>query len=230
MSKLAKLKGLEIVFFIVKEKPVHRSHENYTNHFEFDYVLLNALQLYVKQSELAIDVPWDLYKQLKTYRPDIIITEGIGVAYIPAYLCAYIKKIPLICWNKSSSFSSSRAITGTKFWIKKILFKYYKYFISGGEGQSEYLLKHGVPKLRIAKYTDTIDTSQFRLEGESRDNTSKVVKIIFIGELIFRKGLDRVFKAISELQLDIEITIIGRGVEEAALKKLATKLNFNVKF
>ena len=65
LSKLSRKYGIEIKLFIIKRKPIHRSHQDFTDYFTFDYVILNSLQYYLKKQELALDVPLNLYSEVR---------------------------------------------------------------------------------------------------------------------------------------------------------------------
>lgn len=59
---------------------------------------------------------------------------------------------------------------------------------------------------------------------------SGVIKIIAVGNLIHRKGVDIIIRAISQLKTeDIELIIVGDGIERTALEKLSNNMNLGQK-
>lgn len=57
-----------------------------------------------------------------------------------------------------------------------------------------------------------------------------MIKIIAVGNLIHRKGVDIIIRAISQLKTeDIELIIVGDGIERTALEKLSNNMNLGQK-
>ncbi len=58
--------------------------------------------------------------------------------------------------------------------------------------------------------------------------TSKTIKILSIGRLVYQKNLSSLIKAVAKLDQSIELIIVGQGSLEAKLFKLSKKLNINL--
>jgi glycosyltransferase involved in cell wall biosynthesis len=220
----------KLKFLLIKEKPNHRKHQSYTSKYKFNYTLLKTIQFYFSKKELAIDFSLDLFKNLIKENPDTIILEGFGFAYIPAYIYAKYKRIKLVFWNKSSSYESIKHLSGISFLFKKQLFKLYDNFISGGLTQGKYLTKHGIEKDRIFYYNDTINTVAIRKKCIFPNTSDNKLRIIFIGELINRKGLNHIFEALRLSKFDYKFSVIGDGNLRTNLETKARLYNISCEF
>lgn len=77
----------------------------------------------------------------------------------------------------------------------------------------------------------TRDLEYFSLT-DIHSNKSKVPQILAVGRLVDQKGFDILLKAISKIDQEFHLTIIGSGAEELALRKLSDRLGVsgNVEF
>ena len=160
----------------------------------------------------------------------MIVTEGFGLAYIPVYVFSYFRKVQLLFWNKSSSLASVKSVSGINFWLKRSILKLYNACLAGGAGQRQYLEAHWVKPEVIFRYLDTIDTEPFKYYANSKRGASASLRMVFIGELIPRKGVDRALRAIARTMSGVEFTVIGSGDDLSKLKTMASDLKLQVKF
>jgi len=76
----------------------------------------------------------------------------------------------------------------------------------------EYLVEQaGIPAERITRLPLPVDTDRFRPRpsGVAADNRER--KILFVGRLDARKGVLRLVKAMSGVDADVRLTVVGRG-------------------
>lgn len=82
-------------------------------------------------------------------------------------------------------------------------------------------------KTRIAVLPNTVDVAQFSVDGSP---PPKNRNILFVGNLIKRKGVDILMQSAATLLVlfpDLRLTIVGNGPERSQLQKLAKDLNIS---
>lgn len=80
--------------------------------------------------------------------------------------------------------------------------------------------KFGFKKNQIVPFMYVVN----QIENDLKPINNKNLKILFVGQLIKRKGVDILLKALSQSHKDFELDIIGDGLERGNLERLAKKL------
>ncbi len=218
----------EIKFLLIKSKAKHRSFKPQLDSYGINYLILNSLQFYFKNIELAIDIPLNLFKELRKEKPQIIITEGFGFAYIPAIIYSLFFKSSLVFWNKSSS-QSNASNSKIKIFIKKILISPYNKFIAGGKPQLKYLSNLGISDVML--YDDVPDLEPFLFNNIETSSNNDILKILFVGELIPRKNLIFLLNALNDSDfVKYNLTVVGDGPEMNSCITYAKENQLNVVF
>jgi glycosyltransferase involved in cell wall biosynthesis len=215
---------------ILAEKERNREWEIHKNKIKFDYQVLSGWHLFFfrEKREIAIHINKGVFKMLFEQRPDVIITSGYdSLAYWQAFLYCKIFKKKYILWNETTLLSVG-SIRGLRGLLKKIIIKGTDKYIVSGVKAKEYLKHLGAKCGDILTSIDTVDMEYFRKEvleyQHNKDFFYKKEKypkiiILFVGQLIKRKGISQVLKALNILgDPDIGFIIVGNGPEERNLK------------
>lgn len=196
---------------------------------QFDYRILPGWHTFVWRRELPIHLNWGLWRALRQYKPDGIITSGYdALAYWEAFLYCKAFKKKYILWNGTTLLSTSRTggIIGR---TKRVIIKGADRYVTYGTKAAGYLEYMGAPKERIHVGVNTVDMDWFsaRVRKIRRGKAFQVERatypkllLIYIGQLIRRKGVPQALKALQKLSdPDIGLLIVGSGPQEEELKR-----------
>lgn len=117
--------------------------------------------------------------------------------------------------------------------IRKIIFNMVNAHVNYIEDAYRILGSYGVEKEKIFITYNSPNTDSLLKAKEKADSLEPILpyndyRIIHLGRLVKWKRVDLLIKAVSELKKkykEIELVVIGKGPEEAALKELAEDLN-----
>lgn len=56
--------------------------------------------------------------------------------------------------------------------------------------------------------------NSLRISGETYRSSAKILKIIFVGQFVYRKGIRSIARILNALNFPVEITFVGRGIRE----------------
>jgi len=189
--------------------------------YRFSYSILRGIRKYIWSRETALYVNWGLRSEIRAFRPDIVITRGYST--IPEWLALIYSKLfkfKLILWN-GTTLQSSHSIKGVKGMLKKKFIKRSDGYVTYGTKSAEYLEYFGADTSRIAVGCNTVDTELFRQKTKSILKDKKCIEkrkkypdvmLLFVGELIERKGLKNLLDAVNRLNnKDLGLFVVGTG-------------------
>lgn len=172
-----------------------------------------------------VHLTWGTRRKLARFKPDIVIGRGSGIWSAPANISAYF-------WRKRhgwrfvpwwESFGRKRPTLPRRLadrWIKRFL-RNSDAILACGKRASEYLVSLGVPAERIviAPHAVPASTSDLDINDLVDESVARSTKrILYVGQLIPRKGVDVLLTAYSDLS-GFELWIAGDGeLREEVLK------------
>lgn len=195
----------------------------------FEYKILPGFHKFIWSKEMTIHLNWGLSKAILRYNPDIVITSSYNtLAYWEAFLYCKVFKKKYILGNGTTLLSTS-GISGFKHHLKRIIIGNADQYITYGTKAAEYLVHMGASKKYIHIGINTVDVSWFKEKTkelnraknfwEERSGYPKFL-MLYVGQLISRKGLSQVLKALSKLHNpNIGLLIVGGGPQEKELKQ-----------
>lgn len=211
-----------------------------------DQIILNSKVLpgihkYIRSREITIHLNWGLWTTILRYKPDIIITSGYDTfAYWAAFLYCKLFKKKYILWNGTTLLSAGR-INGFIGRIKQIIIGGADRYIAYGKKAAEYLTHMGASKGHIHVGINTVDMNWFRKKAREFYQDENLLKersrypkllVLYVGQLIKRKGIYQLLKALSELHdPNVGLLIVGSGPQGRELKEFCKDQNLeNVYF
>lgn len=98
------------------------------------------------------------------------------------------------------------------------------------ESDANYIVEHyRANRKKITVIPNSIDTDQYQYQDNHPD-FSKSANILLVGRLVEMKNFHKVFEAISRIDKDISINIVGEGSYKTELERYAQKFNVKAKF
>lgn len=161
-------------------------------------------------------------------RPDVLISNELGVRTLLAMLYARLARVPLWVWW-GGTVHSERNISRSRRIVRGTLKHTIDRWISYGETSTEYLESLHVPREHILQIQNCVDQARFAETPEQAgdwfaDSPSPV--LISTGQLIERKGMSRLIEACGRLQAqgrEFTLVLVGSGCEYDKLQALATR-------
>lgn len=218
--------------------------EKLSNLYKIDFLIFqedkNKLDVGRIEANINVKRGWNLLSQLlrgKYYlfiAPDIHFIETWMV-----FLVSRLKRKPFILWTETWDWPKSWKWKLADFWLYYII-RHSSAVLVSGKRSYNFVIDKGVDKDRIfflpnacVLYFKGDPKKLFRKWG--LDNASTKHKILYVGQLIPRKGVECLLKAISLLEKerdDFIVIIVGKGGGyEQRLRKLAERMGLEtVKF
>lgn len=228
---------LEVIVLIEREE--NREWEFDKEKIKFDYQILKGYHWFIrnKRREIVIHLNKGILRKFLGYKPDIVITSGYdSLAYWETFLYCKIFKKKFILWNGTTLLSTAN-IKGLRSILKRIIIRGSDRYIAYGTKAKEYLGYFGAKAENIYISTNTVDMEYFQskvVEYRNKDSFMKERKkypkylLLYVGQLIRRKGIIQVLKALSYLKdLEIGFLIVGSGPEEGKLKDFCKEKGLN---
>ena len=180
-----------------------------------------------------IHVPIDTLKQLKTLKPDVILSYEMGMR---TFLCSlyriFHRKCRLVMvGNMSQHIEQERGFFRKMF--RKLVVWGSDYFTYNGPSCKRYLTSLGIADARLFHFPYCIDPEAVSKSPPS-DDVSSTRKMLYCGAISSRKGILQFAKAArswcgKNVGEKIQLNIAGAGKLKTAIEELQTE-NFNVNF
>ncbi len=219
------------------EKEENRKWEILKDKIKFDYRVLPGWHSFMwgKRRELSIHINKGVIGILRKYNPDIVITSGYdSLAYWQAFLFCKLHRKKFILWNGTTLLSAG-SLRGFKGLVKRIIVRGADRYIAYGTKAKEYLEYFGAKAVNIYISTNTVDMEYFQCKVAEYRNKESFIKerkkypkylLLYVGQLIKRKGIIQVLRALDSLSdTEVGLIIAGSGPEENVLKVFCKEKN-----
>lgn len=167
-----------------------------------------------------------LISSLARFRPEIIVTNEFGLRTIIAITYGKVARVPVWVWW-GGTLHTERFTSRLKKFVRRVIVRNSKHWISYGETSTEYLESIGVPRSQILQIQNCVPQDAFLVEPAqplSWFQDEKKPVILSVGQLIQRKGLDKLIEACGRLKRkgrSFSLIIVGGGPEHDRLLELA---------
>lgn len=159
-------------------------------------------------------------------RPEAVISAGFSIptAYTAGYCAA--KRVPLLIQSDGTSYSERHLDVAQRL-SRAVLLRIASACVANSRLAAERFRELGVGPDRIFRAPHSTDVARFWEAAAQRRPHGSPVRVLSVGRLIPRKGLDRLLRAIALASADhpeIRLVVAGSGPEEARLRRLAVEL------
>jgi glycosyltransferase involved in cell wall biosynthesis len=246
-EKLSVQQGLDFKVFVDVKTMSHRPFWEEKSKYGFPYEAVDATKIYlpwkIRRKDLGYGwenfslIPFKLPVYLKRFSPDVVISTELGIRTLLALLYVKIFRKRILVWSDEYLLGMSKhSLLRQR--IRKLIVRHVDGFCSCGIENRKYLEVLGAPGTKIINVSIAVDNSFFQRNAtdEARERVRKQLGLsgtvfLNVGQLIGRKGLDRLLRIWGSLPQDVsdgsKLLIIGSGSDEEMLKKLTTELNLN---
>src|SRR4030042_3313215 len=166
---------------------------------------------------------------------DVIVSVGYAsFANQVAFLYCKICRKPFILWS-GSTISEPSFLRKVSLPLIKFMVRHSDALIAYGTRAKEYLIHLGASPEKIFIAFNTVDTDFFKQQSAKFKIKRKELKdklgvrntavILYVGQLIERKGIKYLLSAYSKLKhnFDVALVIVGDGIQKNELEDLCAK-------
>jgi glycosyltransferase involved in cell wall biosynthesis len=174
---------------------------------------------------LNLGLLWELPRS----RPDVVVSNELGLRTVMALLYSRITRTPLWVWW-GGTLHSERYICTARRALRWCLTRSVDHWISYGATSTEYLQSLGVAREDILQIQNCVEQERFLTAPKTPgdwfpDDTWPV--LLYVGQLIERKGVSKLIEACGRLHQrgqKFTLVMIGAGCEYERLQELGDKL------
>lgn len=203
----------------------------YSSEIEFSYEVLRGT---TKQpfgpatQPLYLNIP--VFARLRHADIGPVVVGGYNhLEFLWSLLYTRIRKRPLVLWSESVSAVAGGRPLRTH--VKRAIVSACDAYLVPGQRAADQLRYLGAPEPLILEAPNSVDTEFWSAAAAPRKNKRGSLRLIAVGSLIRRKGLDLLLAALDRDELrHLPLEIVGEGPEERALRDEATRRNLNVSF
>ncbi len=183
---------------------------------------------------IYIHLPVDTLCQLHRFRPNIVISNEMGFRTL--LNCVYRQLVRgsrlLVVAEIAESTEHGRGHCRSA--LRRFIRSYVDGFLVLGQSGGRYIYSLGVPHSKIFQIGYTTDVQRFCAVSLPR-GTAIAHRLLYVGQLIERKGLLSFVKTISQWasehpQRQLEFVIVGDGPSRVALANTAVASNLRITF
>ncbi len=184
--------------------------------------------------QVFVHLPVDTLALLRNYRPDVVVSAGLGLRTLLA--CLYRHANPrtrLVGWINCSEHTEI-GVSKLRSALRRSLLRSPDTVLTNGPSGSRYLQSLGVQPSEIVCLPYVRDMSSLLSIAEGRDELASR-RLLFVGQLTERKGMQHFVPALIRWQRQnqqraLECWIVGDGPLKEELRRMAAAGALDVKF
>lgn len=165
---------------------------------------------------------WDL----RTYRPDAVISTELGFRTMLALRYALSRGKPMWVWW-GGTLHTERKVPDWQTRMRRRMAARVPRWISYGDTSTEYLLSLGVTEDRVLQIQNCVDESVYERDAAPTLTNLRKPVLLHVGQLIARKGLLPLLEAAAEVQASgksFSLVLLGDGPDKTVLQEKARAL------
>lgn len=171
-----------------------------------------------------VHIPVGVVKTLKKIKPDVVIGSEYNPTVIQALGFCRKNKIPFISWTDGTLFSE-RNFGFVQKLLRRLVVPSASACIASSTKSKEAQIFYGASEEKCHVSFLSVDIEQYLQKPQGKGQG----KILCVGSLIERKGVDLLLRALEKVEHEYEVYLAGDGVEKDNLKKLADELQIGEK-
>jgi glycosyltransferase involved in cell wall biosynthesis len=165
--------------------------------------------------------------------PDAVISIEMGFRTLIALIYGTLARRPVWVWW-GGTVHTERKIGKPRRALRFLISRWARNWISYGQSSTDYLMTLGIPRNRILEIQNGVDERSFSAAVEPAFQVEPRPVLLYVGQLIGRKGVDLMLRAAATLQQEgqkFSLLLVGSGADKQELEVLVKKLQLkNVRF
>jgi glycosyltransferase involved in cell wall biosynthesis len=165
--------------------------------------------------------------------PDAVISIEMGFRTLIALIYGTLARRPVWVWW-GGTVHTERKIGKLRRALRFLISRWARNWISYGQSSTEYLMTLGISRDRILEIQNGVDERCFNAAAEPAFQLEPRPVLLYVGQLIGRKGIDLLLRAAAAVQQEgqkFSLLLVGSGADKQELELLVKKLQLkNVRF
>jgi len=234
-SRLSKFPGIELTVYSGAKTHQHRKWV-IKDKYDFKNKILKGIVVNIANKHndpICLHIQPSIFYELYKDKADIVICVGyMPLTPIISFLFCKIFKKPFILWSGTTMQSEQSKKNLFNRFVKKIIIKKSNAYLAYGSYAKDFLIKYGAKDKNIFICHNAVDNEFFfkcckrykkkigQIKKQLEVGNNKI--ILYIGQLIKRKGIFDLLKAFKLVKKEIQnvsLLIIGSGPIEIKLKQ-----------
>ena len=166
-----------------------------------------------------LHIPTGVSKTLDKIKPDVVVGSEYNPTIIQALYYCRRKNIPFVSWTDGTLFSERNRNFVQKF-LRRLVISKAEAFIASSTKSKEAQIYYGADEKKCHVSYLAVDVEKYIQEPQGQGKG----KIICVGSLIERKGVDLLLNALVKVKCNYSLYLAGSGDEKEKLKKQAENL------
>lgn len=160
-------------------------------------------------------------KKLKKLQPDIVVCMEYNATILQAVHWCKKNKVPFLSWSDGTA-NSERKIGRLQKMFRSYVIRRAAGFVASSTATMERQISLGAKEELCHKCLLTVDIQKYLKKKPADYVPGK--KLLYVGSLIERKGLDLLMPALAMTDPEVTLMIVGEGPEERILKEQIREL------
>lgn len=188
--------------------------------------------LNIKSSKQILSLYFKIKNMCKINKIDkIVIHHAAPICWCIGILISLINKVPFYIYAHGNAIEVLKVRKKNGLLIRKLIFK-----LAGMRAKGIICISQSVANSIIRYYPSLHNKVHIIYNGVNLDtfkndeiskNVGEAIKVLFVGRLVYEKGVHLLLEAISKCQNAMECYIVGDGPEIEKLEKKSKELNIN---
>lgn len=174
--------------------------------------------------------PWDLWRVLNDFKPDILQVEEevFSLSTFELAIWSRLTKTPMVVFGWENL---ERQLSAPRRWICQFVFNTVKAIIPGNQDGANIMRQWGysgllevMPQMGVDPNFFSCQERKATAQAASFEVNDRPFSIGYLGRLSHAKGIDLIFAAVRELRqrgLSVCVTLCGSGADQEILKQEA---------
>ena len=238
-------KGWQITIFVSVEQEQNRLYKP-ADYSIYSFDVVKSKNVTVDLRALRINtnflhLQWGLWRDLKQYKPDVILSNQLGIRTLIASIYGIVFSVPVIPWVCVSSHTE-RNNHFLREYFRNILLKRAPSLCTNLTDAIGYLTaKHHVPDEKIFCTPYVVDVNKYHAAVQKYQFRANKLRVgmklcstvfLYVGQMIPRKGLNELVASLQKMHVtyreQMSIIFVGGTLPETLCKKLTDSSVHNV--
>ena len=174
-------------------------------------------------------MPLNVVPLLRRLNPDVIVSSELGLRTLSTVIFRGAGAVPIVVWWGGTP-DSERNIGMARRLLRLVIKRHVDHWFVYGREAKKYVRSLGVPDHRISFAWNCVGGLPKRKAAADDSihlKSSSRLALLYVGQLIGRKGVDTLLRAVGELKdagCRVSLLIAGSGPEREALVALARQM------